>query len=421
MKRTILIQIATPFVLVSMLLIGAAMAGCSKQETPTPTPTKTPTTMPLVTPTPTPPPPTATPPPTPTPSEPTATPQLSELTRTPTPTHTVEPTPVLIAMAPDVNPLTGLKTDPAKLNRRPLVVKIPNFPVEARPQAGISLADVVIECETEAYLARFVAIFLGEDASLLGPIRSMRLPDAEMVPIFKGALVASGGHPAVKIRITEGRPWAEGYKRIICPEDPFLGDGGTLRRIEGKKPRVELTMYSDTASLWNLLTQRGVNERQDFYNMFVFSEQPPAGGKEAVHLKVIYRPEFSEAEYKYDAESKTYKRFDLGQPTVDELDGQQVAASNVVIIYVNHVDSDIAADEHDPNHTWYAVSIQLWGQGPAKVLRDGRVYDATWIRENPQQPNDRLILMDGQGNQIPFRPGKTWIQLVRLDGNVIIE
>ena len=401
--------------------VGASVAGCQKAPTATPTPTKTPTEVPpLATATPM---PTATLTPTKTPT-PTATASVESAlaaTATPEPTQAITPTPVLVEMAADINPLTGLKTDPAKLNRRPLAIKIPNAPAAARPQSGLSLADVVLEYEAEANLTRFTAIFLGEDATLLGPVRSMRIPDSEVVPIFKAALVASGGHPAVKMRMTEGKSWADGYKRIICPEDPFLGDGGALKRISGKKPLFELTMYSDTSSLWNVLAQRGVNEQQDFDHMFVFSQEPPAGGSEATRLKIVYKPTFAELEYQYDAETKTYKRTDMGQPLIDELVDEQIAPENVVVLFVNHVDTDIAADKHDPKHIWYAISIQLWGQGPAKIFRDGKVYDATWIRENPQQENDRLIFIDGNGNQVPFRPGQTWIQLVRLDGRVIIE
>lgn len=155
--------------------------------------------------------------------------------------------------------------------------------------------------------------------------------------------------------------------------------------------------------------------------MWVFSELAPAGGVEATHLKVVYKPGQGVVEYKYDDETYTYKRFDVGQPLIDALSDEQIAPSNVLVLYVNHVDTDIAADTHDPNHTWYSVSIQLWGVGPAKLMRDGQVYEGQWVRENPQQSNDRLIIVGGDGRQIPFRPGATWIQLVRLDGDVQID
>jgi hypothetical protein len=421
-NRPTILQAALPLALLAALFFGSSLTGCGAEPTATPTPTKTPTLPSLVTATPVAPSQvTPTPTPTPTPThtwEPTSTP-----TTTPTPKATSTPTLVpLVTMAPDIDPLTGLKVDPTKLERRPLGIKIPNYPPEARPQSGLSLADVVVEHEAEAYLTRFTAIFLGNDVQPeLGPIRSIRLIDAELMPIFKSVLVTSGGHMAVKLRATEGKAWAEGYKRIICPEEPFLGDGGALRRIPKEGRRLELTMYGDTESLWKVVTERGVNGRQDFRGMWVFSEVPPQGGTQATTLKIVYKPDASEAEYRYDSNSNTYKRFDLGQPLMDALTDEQIAPTNVLVLYANHVDTDIAADTHDPNHTWYSISIQLWGSGPAKLLRDGQVYEGNWVREDPQGPEDRLIVLDGQGKQIPFRPGTTWIQLVRLDGTVEIK
>jgi hypothetical protein len=456
-----------------LLLLSISLVGCTGKPSSTPTPTKTST-----------PPPLETPSPTPTqlvqaatrapanaqdnPQRPTPTSTLAP-TETPTPQAPISRAQVLLAQEPEdvetilsikpisrastrpstqattqeatestplppaqpvsqdtgsgteINPLTGLRVSVAKLNRRPLGVKVPNFPFDARPQSGLSRADVVIEHEAEAYLTRFTAIFLGNDAGQLGPVRSLRLPDAELMSIFKSTLVASGGHPAVKIRITEGKAWAAGYKRIICPEPPFLGDGSAMQRMPQLKSRFELTMYSDTTSLWNVSTQRGINQRQDFHGMWVFDESPPAGGRAANHLKIIYKPTWSEAEYRYDGGIHAYRRYDVGQPTVDALTGQQIAPSNVLVLYVNHADSDILADAHDPQHPWYAVLVQLWGEGTGKLLRDGQVYDIKWVRENPQQPNDRLVFLDGQGQQIALRPGPSWIQLVRPDANVQID
>jgi hypothetical protein len=309
----------------------------------------------------------------------------------------------------------------ANLNRRPLAAKVPNFPFSARPQSGLSRADVVIEHEAEAYLTRFTAIFYGSDASLLGPVRSLRLPDAELVPIFRGVLVASGGHPAVKVRITEGKPWASGYLRIICPEPPFLGDGGAMRRLPKPDKRYELTLYTDTASLWNVVSQRGVNQRPDFGGMWIFDPAPPGGGTQATHLKIVYKPGWSESEYRYDPSVKAYRRYDVGQPLIDELTGQQIAPSNVLILYANHANSDILADEHDPQHPWYAVLIQLWGSGSGKLFRDGKAYDLQWVRHDAQGENDRLLILDASGNQLPFRPGSTWIQLTRPGANVQID
>jgi hypothetical protein len=241
------------------------------------------------------------------------------------------------------------------------------------------------------------------------------------MPIFNSTLVASGGHPAVKVRITEGKPWAEGYKRIICPEEPFYSDGGALRRIPEEGRIYELTMFTDTDSLWEWSTERGINQRQDFHNMWVFSEEPPDGGSDATFLKLVYNSVCCVPEYNYDAETHTYLRSDMGQPLMDDLTGEQIAPTNVLVLFVSHVETDIAADMHDPDNIRYSISIQLWGEGPAKLLRDGKVYDAKWIRRDPQGETDSLLIVDSDGNQLPFRPGSTWIELVRLDANVQIQ
>jgi hypothetical protein len=399
-------------------ILGFSLAACAPQETATATPTKTPTPPALSTPTPT---------ATTVIKAPTATvTRQATATTTPSPTPTEAatstPTPiVLIQMAEDVNPLTGVKHDEAQLDRRPLLVKIPNYPPEARPQSGLSRADVVIEHEAEAYLTRFSAIFLGNDVEELGPVRSLRLIDGELVPIFRAALVTSGGHPAVKIRMTENKEWAAAYRRIISPEEPFQDESDVLRRVPKEGRRYELTLYTDTESVWDVLTERGINERQAFGNMWVFSEAPPPGGDEATRLKIAYKSSHAEAEYRYDGETRTYKRFDVGQPMQDDLTGEQIAPANVLVLYANHVNTDILADNHDPKNPWYALSIQLWGQGAAKLFRDGRVYEVRWVRENPQQADDRLTVVDGQGVQVPFHPGPTWIQLVRLESDVQVD
>ncbi|MBL7199830.1 MAG: DUF3048 domain-containing protein [Anaerolineae bacterium] len=138
--------------------------------------------------------------------------------------------------AAEMNPLTGLMVPSWKLNRRPLGIKIPNLPSEARPQSGLSRADVVIEREAEAYLTRFTAIFMGGDAYPVGPLRSVRLIDGELMSIFRSTLVASGGHPAVKLRATQGKAWAAGYKRTINRTLVVCGSLTSHRRPAGGMP-----------------------------------------------------------------------------------------------------------------------------------------------------------------------------------------
>jgi len=126
----------------------------------------------------------------------TATPQPSE---TPTPTPTAEPTKENIAIGPanfpeDVDPLTGEKVEnPAILNRRPVMIKVSNFPASGRPHAGLSYADIVFAYAMPGSMSRYMGLYYGKDASQIGPVRSTRLIDPEIVQLYQGVLGTSGG------------------------------------------------------------------------------------------------------------------------------------------------------------------------------------------------------------------------------------
>ena len=97
-----------------------------------------------------------------------------------------------------------------------------------------------------------------------------------------------------------------------------------------------------------------------------------------------------------------------GRQHVDKVTGKQIMAANVLVVYVNHVKTLIQEDAGGSR----SIQIQLWGDGPAKVFRDGKVLDGYWRRTGNASG---FIFVDKSGNVIPFRPGASWIQLVPLD------
>jgi hypothetical protein len=102
-----------------------------------------------------------------------------------------------------INPLTGLPvSDPAVLKRRPLMVRIGND-VGARPQRGLNKADMVYEEITEWWITRFTAIYLSETPEIVGPVRSVRLINLQLVPQYGGALAHSGGSDPVRWEISQ--------------------------------------------------------------------------------------------------------------------------------------------------------------------------------------------------------------------------
>src|SRR5438477_157056 len=93
----------------------------------------------------------------------------------------------------DAWPLTGLHADDlAKRNRPALVVKIDNAPL-ARPPTGINAADIVVEEKVEDGVTRFFTIFHSADADVVGPVRSARTTDIELVGALNHPLFAYAG------------------------------------------------------------------------------------------------------------------------------------------------------------------------------------------------------------------------------------
>src|SRR3954466_3555773 len=112
---------------------------------------------------------------------------------------TVSPTTTI--PADPVMPLTGLPiTDPAAAGRGALVVKIDNHPI-ARPQSGLNEADIVFEENVEE-LTRFAAVFQSNGSDPVGPIRSGRTQDVDLLGSLNKPIFAwSGGNARVSAAI----------------------------------------------------------------------------------------------------------------------------------------------------------------------------------------------------------------------------
>jgi hypothetical protein len=331
-----------------------------------------------------------------------------------TPAPAVEPTAgatptsgVMTSFPPDVNPLTGeTVADPAVLERRPLAIKISNSPAQfVRPQAGVGQADLVFEHYAEGGVTRLTAVYLGRDAALVGPVRSGRLIDLEVPVMLQAMFAASGFSAGVKNLIRQSPLYGE--NRVISP-DFGAGDPPFHRVPRGSVP-FEHTLYTSTEWLWNETEARGLNGRQDLHGL-AFSAEPPAGGAPVSTLRVNYAAPEAYVEWRYDPATAGWLRWQGGAAFTDAAGGAQVTAANVVVLYANHVTTDI---QEDALGAW-SIQIQLWGSGPARLYRDGQESQGFWLR---QDPADLLGLTDAAGSLLPLKPGQTWFQVVTLDAD----
>jgi len=344
----------------------------------------------------------------------------SNVAPTGTPTETATATAVTLSYGPDdfppdINPLTGLPvSDPTRLERRPIAVKITNYPRYVRPQSGLSFADIVYEYYLERGITRFIALYYGDDAEKTGPIRSGRFFDEHIFTMYQSIFVFGNADKRVMDHFVElGRSVVNHFvleqpvdTKRSCRTDlyvPLCRD----RQIVSYN-----NMFANTAAMSEFISMRGTdNSRQDLDGM-LFSDQAPSSGAPGTSIDLDYSA-IIHNRWLFNPDTGKYLRFaethdDIASdgrevaPLFDASTGQPVSADNVVVLFVPH--------EYFVNTlTTEIVKIHLVGEGPALLFRDGFAYPATWRRPEEQGV---LGLRSPDGETLAFRPGVTFFQVV---------
>ncbi len=338
-----------------------------------------------------------------------------------TPSPTIPPTPTPDARlvdltAPDVNPITGEKvTDPSVLNRRPLAIKIgDSIESGVRPQAGASFADWVFEHETEGGIPRWTAIFYTNTPLYVGGTRSCRIIDNEIPAIFKSLLACSGmsgGTREYYLRPSD----INQEKRFFTPD---FGDYTPMFYRSDNAPAPH-NLFVVPAEIWKEADKRGSDTKPDLSGL-TFSTEPLSPGRPTSEITLKYG---SETElWKYDPEATTcgsikgcWLRWSAGVPHTDALNSQQLSVANVIIAHATHVEDQRYLEEEYGSFKAFGIQIQLWNDGPVRIFRDGQEFGGKWVRIHR---DDMLTYVDPNGNPIPLKPGKTWVELVRLDAPI---
>lgn len=324
-----------------------------------------------------------------------------------TPVPTSEPTTAALLLlaaledfGEDRNPLTGeIVAEPANLLRRPLAIKVSNSPPQyARPQNGLSQADLVFEHITEADITRFTAIFYSQTPPDIGPVRSARLIDKELPAMYDAALAMSGAHPIVSQRLHS----SDIGDLILRSHEP-----GFYRTGEDKP--WEHTLHADPSGLWQAIEAYGEARPPEFTAWMTFSNLPPSGGVPASQVQVAYDT-WTLVEWRYDPANGRYWRWADGEPTIDANNGEQASAANVILLTAVHErDRSICLTHSNGVCSDWPLEIQIWGQGSVIILRDGKQYPATWLRENR---SDMFTFVDADGNAVPLQMGNSWFQIL---------
>ncbi|TAK69520.1 MAG: DUF3048 domain-containing protein [Actinomycetota bacterium] len=295
------------------------------------------------------------------------------------------------AAAADVSPFTGR---PGGTGGPVIVVKLDNT-TAAQPHAGLRDADVVYVEEVEWGLTRIAAVFSSHLPASVGPVRSARITDIELIPQYgKPAFAYSGAQRKLFPALRRGSFYD------VAADHGIAG----YARVSGR--RAPYNLFADPAKLLarapKATTAKSVG--------FTFAAAVPAGGTPGTKARVPWPA--SSAGFDWNATTKTYAVSLNGRPARAAEGGQQ-AASTVVIQYVKQGDSGFG--DRYGGKTPLAKTV---GTGTGVVLRDGQAFPVTWSR--PDEASGTTYTA-ANGAPLPFAIGQTWVLLVKKGYKVTIS
>jgi hypothetical protein len=310
-----------------------------------------------------------------------------------------------------LNPLTGLPpSDPSLMERRPLAIKLANYPRYVRPQSGLTFADQVFEYYIEAGLTRFIAIFYGNNSEWVGPVRSGRYFDEHIQRMYQSFLVFKFADP----RELDHFQSSDFSRYLVVPTN---GSCPPFRLLPEREAAVEA--YNNSyfnMLLWPACIDRyGLDDSRPYIRNGFYSDVPPAADLSGIKISTYYSAD-SYHYWSYSPENNVYYRYqersDMrnGRPEtydilMDRVTALPVQASNVIVLLATHT----FANTYDKEDEVY--QIDLTGSGEAYVFRNGEGILARWYRTNWDQP---LLITTLEGAPIDLQPGITFYEVIGL-------
>jgi hypothetical protein len=279
--------------------------------------------------------------------------------------------------------LTGLDVDPTVWKRPALAVKIDNAP-GGRPPWNLADADLVFEENVEG-ITRFVAVFHSTAPDRIGPVRSARLSDLDVLAALNRPILAwSGGNPGVTSYVGAGHRlgW---FSNLSAQSTSCYWRSATRRAPHN--------LLLDPICAWDSTTYAGPARP-------VFARDDGRTPRGRPEREFGLRMDGVSIGWVWDPPTGRYLRRQAGDWHVDA-DGDPVAATNVVVLEVEYVPSVV--DERSPQ----AVTV---GSGRAVVHRGGVSITGVWYRADRFDP---FTLTRDDGSALTLAPGTVFVELTR--------
>src|SRR3989339_735506 len=306
--------------------------------------------------------------------------------------------------------------------QRPLGMMIENHK-EARPQSGLSSADIVYEAVAEGGITRFLAIYYCQSASYVGPVRSARMYFLKFLegygqyPLYAHVGGANTPGPANALGYISELGWSSynDLNQFSVPFPYFWRDYERLKNVA-----TEHTVYTSTKKLWQYAKDKreltnvdedGVRWDKGFL-AWKFEDDAKASDRGKV-VKIDFgfwdnlASDFSVI-WNYDSRTNSYKRTNGGKPHFDKNTGKQLEAKNIAVMFAKE---SPANDGYEGGHILY----KNVGSGDLLFFKNGKVVKGTWTKETEE---DNIKFFDSNNEEISIVRGQVFIEMLPIGNKV---
>jgi hypothetical protein len=299
-----------------------------------------------------------------------------------------------IFVEPTYNSLSGREGSDGEI----LVVKIDDT-VSARPQIGIDRADVVYIEQVEGGLTRLAAVFSSEIPTLIGPVRSARISDIEILAQYGRVVFAYSGAQS---------------KMLPVISAANLNDYGAQRqsptiytRDESRTSPTNMVLRAD------LLLEKVRSDGRDIANSrtvgWNFGDLP-TGGVAITGAKMSWPA--ASYDVTWSTEEERWLISNNGTPNMSA-SGSQHGPTTFVIQIV-----EILPSEYGDKFGGVTPYSKTVGTGTGFVLRDGKYFPATWSRPDELSGTTWQAL---DGSELAFARGQVWIALTEKNPQFALD
>ncbi|MBC5807176.1 MAG: DUF3048 domain-containing protein [Candidatus Eremiobacter antarcticus] len=302
----------------------------------------------------------------------------------------VRPSPI---PTPERSALNGTVISRNSGQHRVVAVMIDNYPTSARPQSGLTDADIVYEVEAEGGITRYMALFLEKTPRRIGPVRSARTYFVDLARPYDPLFAHAGENNDVWEPLKELR--ASGFADM----DEIVGTPEAFWRDPSRE--MPHNLYTSVARLRSTARKYGWHDRPFGHRHFVFSSKSNSR-RTAPDVILTFWNGYTVA---FRANAGAYKRIINGQVQHDLENPTPYRVADIIAVWIPAKVLDDLGD----------LSMPVYGEFPAVLVSGGAATAARWVALGP---NELPRLTDAKGASLALSPGQIYVEVLPQGGTL---